>query len=98
MWNACGYLAGGFVMAAFLMKTMVWLRLFALCSNLAFIVYGLGLGLQPVWVLHLLLLPMNGWRLLEALAAIHFDCDGIATDRRDAGRTTARLLRAGWSR
>jgi len=45
---------------------MVPLRLVALCSNLAFITYGCALGLTPIWLLHALLLPVNGCRLVEA--------------------------------
>jgi len=65
--DAAGYLASGLVFAAFCMKEMVALRVVALCSNLAFIAYGLGLDLVPIWALHVILLPMNGWRLWQAL-------------------------------
>jgi hypothetical protein len=36
---------------------------------LVFIIYGLGLGLTPIWSLHAALLPLNAWRLVEALGA-----------------------------
>lgn len=68
-WDACGYVASGLVLAAFYMKDMVPLRIVALSSNLAFIAYGLALGLTPIWLLHALLLPLNGYRLLEAARA-----------------------------
>jgi hypothetical protein len=61
--------AAALVLAAFCMREMVALCLAALCSNLAFIAYGLALGLTPVWLLHALLLPMNDYRLLEVLRA-----------------------------
>lgn len=41
-WGACGYVASGLVLAAFVMKDMVALRLMALLSNLVFIGYGLA--------------------------------------------------------
>jgi CRP/FNR family transcriptional regulator, cyclic AMP receptor protein len=66
-WDAIGYLAAGLVLAAFGMKQMIPLRIVAICSNLAFIAYGLGIELTPVWLLHAGLLPLNGWRLAEAL-------------------------------
>ena len=66
LWDLVGYLAAALVLAAFGMRDMVPLRIAALCSNLAFIAYGLALGLEPVWLLHALLLPMNGYRLLDA--------------------------------
>jgi acyl-CoA synthetase (AMP-forming)/AMP-acid ligase II len=66
-WDLIGYLAATLVLVAFCMREMVPLRIAALCSNLAFIAYGLGLDLAPVWLLHALLLPTNCCRLLEAL-------------------------------
>ena len=66
-WDTIGFAASTLVLAAFGMKSMVPLRVVAMCSNLVFIVYGLGLGLTPIWSLHAALLPMNAWRLVEAL-------------------------------
>ena len=66
VYDGVGFLAAGLVFAAFGMKEMVALRLVAMCSNLAFIAYGVGLDLTPVWLLHVVLLPLNGWRLLQA--------------------------------
>jgi hypothetical protein len=64
-WNAIGYLASALVLAAFCMREMIPLRLVAVCSNIAFLIYGLALGLAPVWLLHAVLLPINCWRLWE---------------------------------
>ena len=36
-----------------------------MCSNVAFLVYGLGLDLKPVIFLHVTLMPLNGWRLAQ---------------------------------
>ena len=60
-----GYLASGLVLLTFAMRTMAPMRVAAIASNLAFIAYGLSLGLTPVWLLHGILLPLNAWRLLE---------------------------------
>lgn len=68
-WDAVGYVASTLVLAAFGMKSIIPLRVVAMCSNLVFIIYGLGLELTPVWSLHAALLPMNAWRLVEALGA-----------------------------
>src|SRR5712691_7923386 len=76
-WDVIGYFAAGLVFVAFGMKEMVPLRVVAMLSNLAFVTYGLGLDLTPVWLLHAVLLPLNGWRLAQAL--------------RFAGRTTIRI-------
>jgi CRP/FNR family cyclic AMP-dependent transcriptional regulator len=68
--DAIGYFASALVLAAFCMKDIVPLRLVALCSNVTFLVYGVSMGLMPIWLLHGLLLPMNGWRLVQALLEI----------------------------
>jgi hypothetical protein len=52
--DAMGYLASGLVLVAFGMKD---------------IVNGLGLHLTPIWLLHAVLLPLNVWRLTQALAS-----------------------------
>ncbi len=62
-----GFLASALVLATFGMKDMVNLRMIALCSNIAFITYALVLNLLPILVLHVMLLPLNGWRLTQAL-------------------------------
>jgi CRP/FNR family transcriptional regulator, cyclic AMP receptor protein len=72
LWDAIGYLASTLVLIVFGMKSIIPLRVVAVCSNLVFIAYGLDLGLAPVWALHTLLLPMNAWRLLEAFRAQKF--------------------------
>jgi hypothetical protein len=65
-WELCGYVASGLVLTAFYMKDMIPLRLAALASNVAFIAYGLALGLTPIWLLHAVLVPLNGYRLVQA--------------------------------
>jgi 7,8-dihydropterin-6-yl-methyl-4-(beta-D-ribofuranosyl)aminobenzene 5'-phosphate synthase len=62
VWDAAGFLASALV-AAFCMRDIVALRMVALVSNVAFLTYGLGLDLVPVWLSHATLLPVNGWRL-----------------------------------
>ncbi len=60
-----GYIASLLVFAAFYTKSMVPLRIAAIASNVAFIVYGWIDGLAPILVLHGALLPLNVLRLLE---------------------------------
>jgi CRP/FNR family transcriptional regulator, cyclic AMP receptor protein len=67
--NVAGYLASALVVLAFCMRDIIPLRLAALGSNVAFLAYGIALGLSPVWLLHAILLPINGWRLWEAIWA-----------------------------
>ena len=67
MIDALGFVAAGLVLGTFCMKRLVPLRAMAIASNLAFILYGCAAGIEPVLVLHLVLLPVNVMRLLEAL-------------------------------
>ena len=46
---------------------MIPLRLIALGSNVAFLTYGALLHLYPVLLLHIVLMPVNLWRLTEIL-------------------------------
>jgi hypothetical protein len=62
-----GYVASALVLAAFGMKDMINLRVVAICSNIAFIAYGIALNLLPVLILHVILLPLNSWRLMGTL-------------------------------
>ena len=65
--SAIGFIASGLVLATFGMKDMINLRIVAICSNIAFIAYGIALSLLPVLILHVMLLPLNGWRLMGLL-------------------------------
>lgn len=65
--DALGFLAAGLVFATFCMKRLVPLRAVAIASNVVFILYGYSAGLKRVLVLHLILLPVNLFRLLQAL-------------------------------
>lgn len=60
-----GYVASALVLATFAMKDMRRLRAIAILSNLAFIAYGALFALLPVLGLHLILLPLNLWRLFQ---------------------------------
>ena len=67
-----GWVSAVLVFSSFVMKTMVPLRMVAICSNVAFITYAL-LGLKygvfgrvyPIFVLHAALLPLNVIRLRQ---------------------------------
>jgi hypothetical protein len=60
-----GYIAAALVFLTFCMKTMISLRLVAIASNLAFILYAVAADLTPILVLHGLLLPLNLGRLIQ---------------------------------
>jgi hypothetical protein len=62
-----GYLASVLVLTTFCMRRMVVLRAVAIASNLAFISYGALADIDPVLLLHALLLPTNIYRLMQAI-------------------------------
>ena len=64
--DVAGFIASSLVFLTFYMKDMVPLRLAALCSNFAFLVYGICLHLAPIVLLHTALIPINLYRLLGA--------------------------------
>jgi CRP/FNR family cyclic AMP-dependent transcriptional regulator len=68
--EASGYIASGLVFLTFCMKTMIALRVIAIGSNIAFIVYGLIADLTPIYLLHTILLPLNIMRLWQSQTLI----------------------------
>lgn len=66
MTDALGYAASCAVLASFLMRTMVPLRLVAILSNLLFLAFGYIANIHPIFFLHAALLPINVWRLCMA--------------------------------
>jgi hypothetical protein len=65
-----GYLASVLVFATFSMKTMMPLRLAAMASNVAFVIYGYVGGIVPIFILHVGLLPLNAWRLHQGMQLV----------------------------
>jgi hypothetical protein len=63
--DGIGFAAAGLVLATFCMRSMRALRWVAIASNLAFIAYGYLGSLAPVLLLHLLLLPVNVYRVTQ---------------------------------
>jgi hypothetical protein len=66
--DAVGFLASGLVITAFCIRDVTVLRAVALIGNVAFLVYGIGLHLVPVFLLHAILLPVNCWRLSQEVS------------------------------
>lgn len=60
-----GYAASMLVFCTFYMKTMIPLRVVAIVSNVAFMLYAVGGRLYPVLILHVILLPLNCVRLIQ---------------------------------
>jgi CRP/FNR family transcriptional regulator, cyclic AMP receptor protein len=62
-----GYTASLLVFATFYMQTMIPLRIAAICSNVAFVVYACCDSLYPILLLHSVLLPLNVARIAQIL-------------------------------
>src|SRR5215469_16241535 len=60
-----GYIASGLVLLTFTTTEMRPLRVMAILSNLAFIGYGLLDEILPVLALHVILFPLNVFRLAQ---------------------------------
>jgi CRP/FNR family transcriptional regulator, cyclic AMP receptor protein len=65
--DTIGYFAAFLLVLTFFMRNMIQLRITAICSSLAWLVYGLIDTLYPVIVLHCVLLPINSYRLWQDL-------------------------------
>jgi len=82
-----GYLATAFNIAAYSMRTMIPLRVLAITSNCVFIVYGATAGIYPILILHAILLPLNGYRLVEMFRLVK------SIERADLGEMQTEWLR-----
>jgi CRP/FNR family cyclic AMP-dependent transcriptional regulator len=78
--DGVGYLASALVLLTFCMGTMLNLRAIAIFSNLAFIGYGLGAGIYPVLILHVILLPLNTMLLIQMVVLLRKARLAAATD------------------
>jgi len=58
-------IAGALIVASTLVKTIIPLRWLALGGNVGFVIYGLVHPAPMVFLLHVVLLPINLWRVLE---------------------------------
>jgi hypothetical protein len=67
--DVVGWLAASLTLVTFVCSDMRRLRLAAIGANLAFIGYGSAAGLWPVLALHLMLTPLNLWRLQQLRSA-----------------------------
>lgn len=78
--DSLGYLASALVLLTFCMGTMLSLRAVAICSNLAFISYGIAAEIYPVLILHLILLPLNLLLLFQMANLLRKAKHAAATD------------------
>jgi hypothetical protein len=62
-----GFLGSGCAIAADAMRRMLPLRVAAVLSSVFFLAYGGLIGSMPMIAMELILLPINGFRLLELI-------------------------------
>lgn len=65
-----GYTAAALGVLMFAMKTMIPLRVTGLAHNVGQIAFGLLAGVYPTVLQHVILLPLNGYRLFEMMRLI----------------------------
>ncbi len=68
--NFCALIGAAFYAGTFLMPTMVRLRVFGILSSVFFMAYGLLATAIPTFLMYLLLLPINGLRLVQILKLV----------------------------
>lgn len=68
--GAGGLIASAFVVAGYTMRTMIPLRIFGIITNVVFILFAFAHRNYPIVALHMILLPLNAYRLREMLVLI----------------------------
>jgi hypothetical protein len=68
--NTCALIGAACYGATFLMPTMVRLRVFGILSALFFMVYGVLAAAIPTFLMYLLLLPINSFRLVQIIKLV----------------------------
>jgi hypothetical protein len=68
--NFCALLGAAFYAGTFLMPTMVRLRVFGILSAVFFMAYGLLATAIPTFLMYLLLLPINSFRLFQIVKLV----------------------------
>ena len=62
-----GFLAASCVLLQASVRSILWIRVAALCSNVLFVVYAYLADLPPVLALNSVLIPMNGWNVVKGI-------------------------------
>jgi hypothetical protein len=65
--EAAGYAGTGFTIMSYSMRGMLRLRVAAVLSSASFLTYAGLMGSYPLIVMEVVLLPINGYRLIELL-------------------------------
>jgi len=68
--NAGGLFSSIFLVASYTMTTMIPLRIFGILTNLVLITFSFTTGNYPTMILHMVLLPLNAFRLNQMLTLV----------------------------
>ncbi len=69
--NVIGYLAAILMFSTFYMKKMIPLRAVGISSNIAFIIFASATHVYPLLILHLCLLPLNTYRMVQMIRLVN---------------------------
>lgn len=75
-----GWCAAALVFCTFATRTMIPLRILGMASNVFFIAYGYLDAAYPVLILHLVLLPLNAFRLWQMMHLVREVADATRGD------------------
>ena len=89
--DALGWIAASLMITTFCCVKTHHLRACALAANVGFIAYGCVGHLLPIVILHMVLLPINGYRLVKALSS----GNGGAADSGGRARPEAKFTTRG---
>jgi hypothetical protein len=78
--TAGGVFSSIFLIATYTMTTMIPLRIFGILTNLVLITVSLLGRNYPTMVLHMLLLPLNSWRLHQMLQLVRDVKKSVSSD------------------
>ena len=66
-----GYLAAAFMFSTFYMSRMIPLRAAGIAANITFITYASFAHVYPLLILHILLLPLNAYRMIQMIKLVN---------------------------
>lgn len=78
--NAGGLFSSVFLIATYTMTTMIPLRIFGILTNLMLILVSFFTAHYPTMVLHMVLLPLNAWRLHQMLQLVREVKTSVGSD------------------
>jgi hypothetical protein len=66
-----GYLAAAFMFSTFYMSRMIPLRAAGIAANITFITYASIAHVYPLLILHIILLPLNAYRMIQMIRLVN---------------------------